>query len=163
MSRTRNPKIFARMIEDHDALLGPAFAIPALKKMLGRPINIVSENGEQLLNVQQKCPRSDPVDVKFIPASGDQPGHFFVNGQEFTMSGNDGNNCLIHAVMAGAGKSTSEYSAADVRRDIAKACLDSGHPCHHFIRSGVAHNYVEIRLVGAGKKGKFNKFLKRRC
>ena len=162
MARTRNPKVFARLIEHHGALLGPAFAIPALEKKIGRPIRIVNEDGDPLLNVQQQHATGEPVVIKFTPGTGEQPGHYFVDGQKFSFSSDDGNNCLIHAVMAGAGISRSDYSAMDVRKDIASACRDSSHPCHYYIRSGIARNYVEIGLTGAGNFWKFVKESARR-
>ena len=157
MARTRNPKVFARLIEHHGALLGPAFAIPALEKKLGCPVRIVNEDGDPLLNVQQQHATGEPVVIKFTPGTGDQPGHYVVDGQEYSFNGDNGNNCLIHAVMAGAGIPRSDYSATNVRKDIANACCDSSHPCHYYIRSGIARNYVEIGLTGAGI---FNKFVK---
>ena len=149
MSRTRNPKVFARMIEHHDALLGPAFAIPTLEKKIGRPIRIVNEDGEPLLNVQQQHAEGEPVFVTFSPGHGDQSvGHYSVAGKIFSFD-DHGNNCLINAVMTGAG--VTDFEATKVRSDIAQACLDSKHPCHSYIKSGIAHNYVEIGLVGAGR------------
>ena len=48
MSRTRNPKVYAALIQHHNAELGPGFAIPALETKIGRPIKLVSEDGQHL-------------------------------------------------------------------------------------------------------------------
>lgn len=146
MTRTRSPKVFAHMIEHHDALLGPAFAVPALEKIVKRPILIVTEDGKELLNVGHHI-EGDPIVVKFIPGNSDQPGHYFY-GEEIFTSTQHGNDCLIHAVMAGAG--ISDIDVRKVRSDIAEACKDSKHPCHRYIKLGIARNYVQIGLVGAG-------------
>ena len=53
MSRTRSPKVFALLIEDHNAELGPAFAIPALECILDCRIKLVNKDGRPLLNVQE--------------------------------------------------------------------------------------------------------------
>lgn len=152
MTRTRSPRVFAHLIEHHDALLGPAFAVPALEKMVKRPIVIVTEDGKELLNVGHHA-EGDPIVVKFVPGSGDQPGHYFYGEQSFT-SQQFGNDCLIHAVMAGAG--ITNVDARKVRSDIAQSCRDSKHPCHHYIKLGIARNYVHIGLVGAGDSLKFD-------
>ena len=146
MSRTRNPKVFAYLIEHHNVQLGPAFAIPALEKKIGRPIKLVNEEGEPLLGVQEQRVTGVPLVVKFTPGKGTQPGHFYVGNESFSV-GQHGNDCLIHAVMKGAGQ--RDYIASDVRREIASACKDGRHPCYHYIISGIARNYVEIGLIGA--------------
>ena len=148
MSRTRNPKIFAHLIEHHDAQLGPAFAIPALEKMIKRPIKLVNEEGEQLLNVHQQYATCEPLVVKFIPGKGTQPGHFYVGSESFSVV-QLGNDCLIHAVMKGAGQ--IDYTPSGVRSEIAIACKDRHHPCYEYIRSGIARNYVAVGLIGAGR------------
>lgn len=147
MSRTRNPKVFAHLIEHHNAKLGPAFAIPTLEKKIGRPIKLVNEDGEPLLNVQGQPVKGEPLEIKFIPGKGIQPGHFYVDGESFSVH-QHGNDCLIHAAMKGA-----VYSASDIRKEIASACKTRSHPCYDYIRSGVARNYVEIALIGAGRPG----------
>ena len=148
MTCTRSPKVFAHMIE-HGALLGPAFAVPALEKFVNRPIRIVSEDGRELLNVQHHA-EGTPIEIKFIPGKGDTPGHYYLHGKEKYAPQQHGNNCLIHAVLAGAGK--SDVDADLVRSYIAEACLDLTHPCHDYIERGIARNYVHIGLVGGTVK-----------
>ena len=145
MSHTRNPKVFALLIERHNAELGPAFAIPVLEKKIGRPITLVNEDGQPLLNVQNKEITGRPLEVRFIPGNGVQQGHFYV-GKELFSFDQHGNDCLIHAVMKGAGK--HDYIASSVRKDIASACQQKGHPCNSYITSGIARNYVMIGLTG---------------
>ena len=146
MACTRNPKVFSRMIEDHDALLGPAFAVPALEKLIGCPIRIVTEHGKALPNVQPHV-AGDPIEVKFIPGKDGRPGHYYVGHEIFTPQ-EHGNNCLIHAVLKGAGR--TDMDAGQVRKHIAEACRDSKHPCHDYIKRGIARNYVRIGVVGGG-------------
>lgn len=131
----------------------PAFAIPALEKMIGRPIQLVNEEGKPLLNIQEQHVSGEPLIVKFTPAVGSQPGHFYVGHESFSI-GELGDNCLIHAVMKGADR--KDYTASDVRKEIALSCKDKHHPCYRMIRSGIAHNYLEIGLVGAGRPGWWN-------
>ena len=149
MARTRSPEVFARMIEHHDALLGPAFAIPALEILIGRPIEIVTESkdGETkpILNVQEHYAKGKPIQVKFIPERNGQPGHFYFGGEKFIPQ-QHGNNCLIHAVLAGAGQ--KDMDVGQVRKCIAEACCDRDHPCHGYITRGIARNYIRMGVVG---------------
>ena len=158
MACTRNPKVYAKLIQSHDAVLGPGFAIPVLEKKIGRPIRIVNKDGETLPNVQKQYAKGEPVVITFTPGKGDQPGQFFIKGHKgFSVSGDNGSDCLIHAVMAGAGISRSDYTAKDIRKDIAKACLDPEHPCYGYIRSGIARTFVKIGLTGGRRIGKSRK------
>lgn len=143
MARTRSPEVFARMIKDHDALLGPAFALPALEKLVDLPIRIETEDGKQILNVQRhQVEGKPPIVVKFIPGP---PGHYKYDGKAFTAQ-QDGNNCLIHAVLAGAGR--TDMCDSTVRDYIARACLEPTYPGHQYIKQGIARNYVQIGVVG---------------
>ena len=154
MKRTCSPKVFAHLIEHHDAQLGPAFAVPALETLVKRPIRIVTGDGKELLNVAHHAD-GEPIEITFIPEKGDAPGHYIFGEKEFTPQ-QDGNNCLIHAVLAGAGG--LEMDAGQVRKDIAKACYNQKHPCHDYIKYGIARNYVRIGMVGAGYDHNSNKF-----
>ena len=161
MSRTRNPKVYAALIEHHNAELGPGFAIPALETKIGRPIKLVSEDGATLMNAQNSLVKGDPLVITFTPATESQPGHFYVGGQSFSVD-HHGNDCLIHAVMKSSG--SSEYSTSEVRKYIANCCINDKydarphdrnskgikrepHPCYSNIRSGIASNYVQIGLT----------------
>ena len=148
MSRTRNPKVFAHLIEHHNVQLGPAFAIPALEKIIGRPIRLVNKEGEPLLNVHKQHVTGEPLVLTFTAGEDTNPGHFYVGSESFSV-GQLGNDCLIHAVMKGTGR--SDYIASDVRREIASACKDRKHPCYCYITGGIARNYVEIGLIRAGR------------
>ena len=143
MARTRSPEVFAQMIEYHDALLGPAFAVPALEKLVHRPIQIKTDHGKSILNVQQDCQQDyaqkKPIVVKPIPGTDD----YFWGEDEFTAQ-EHGNNCLIKAVLAGAGK--SDMQAGEVRKIIADACRDPQHPCHDYIKRGIDIDSVRMVL-----------------
>jgi preprotein translocase subunit SecA len=149
MTRTRSPKVFAHMIEHHGALLGPAFAVPALERMVKRPIRIVNEEGKELLNVQHHA-GGESIEIKFVPGKDGAPGHYYLDGKEKYAPQQHGNDCLIYAVLAGAGR--SDVDANQVRSEIARACQDSTHPCHDYIKRGIARNYVHIGLVGGAIK-----------
>ena len=148
MTRTCSPKVFARMIEHHNALLGPAFAVPALEKLIDLPIRIVTEDGKAVLNVQQQLVGGNPIEITFIPGKGDRPGHYIFGKERFSPR-QHGNDCLIHAVLEGAGR--KDMDAGQVRIHIAEACLDLNHPCHDYIKRGIARNYVRIGVVGGVK------------
>ena len=149
MSRTRNPEVFAILIERHNAELGPAFAIPALETIIQRPIELVNEKGEPLLNVQNQHVTGESLVVKFTPGIGTEPGHFHVGSESFSVD-EFGNDCLIHAVMKGAGQ--TDYSTSDIRREIASACKNENHPCYDYIRRGIACNYVGLGLIGGRQR-----------
>ena len=149
MACTRSPEVFAQMIEHHDALLGPAFAVPALEKLVRRPIQIETDHGKPILNVQQDGQQDythkKPIVVMFIPGKDGHPEHYFLGKDEFTTQ-EHGNNCLIKAVLAGACK--SDMQASTVRKYIADACRDSQHPCHDFIERGIARVDIDsVRMV----------------
>ena len=148
MSCTHSPKVFAHLIEHHSVELGPAYAIPTLEMITGRRIKLVSNDGKPLLNMQEQHVTGEPIEIKFIPRKGSQPGHFFAGGESFSFD-QHGNDCLIHAAMKGAGK--TDYIALDIRKKIASACKNRNHPCYNYIKSGIARNYVEIALIGAGR------------
>lgn len=149
MIRTRSPNVFAHMIEHYGALLGPAFAVPALERVVKRPIRIVNEDGMELLNIQHHA-EGESIEIKFVPGKDGAPGHYYLDGKEKYAPQQHGNDCLIYAVLAGAGR--SDIDANQVRSVIAKACQDSTHPCHDYIKRGIARNYVHIRLVGGAVK-----------
>ena len=100
----------------------------------------------KLVNKDGKPPKE--LVISFIPATDNQPGHFYVDKETFSV-GQHGNDCLIHAAMKAAGRSA--YIASDIRKVIAQSCVTKGHPCYNYIRSGIARNYVGIALIGAGR------------
>ena len=141
VSRTRNPKVLAHLIEHHNAKLSPPFAVPALEKIINRPIRLVNDVGKPLLNEQEPHVHGKLLEIKFTSGKGTQSGHFYVGRESFSVD-QHGNDCLIHAVMKGAGK--SDYSTTVVRKEIASACRNSNHLCNWYIRSGIAHKHVEV-------------------
>ena len=159
ISRTRNSKVYAALIEHHNAELGPGFAIPALETKIGCPIKLVSEDGAPFMNAQNSRVKGDPLVITFIPATESQSGYFYVEGQSFSVD--HGNDCLIHAVMKGSG--SSEYSISEIRKYIANCCINEendAHPngsnntseeqphlCNSYIKSGVASNYIQVGLT----------------
>ena len=150
MSRTRSPKIFAKMIKEHNAELGHAFATPALEILFNKKIVVVGEDGTPLMNVKHHSD-GDTIVVKHIPATETEPAHFYYGDKKFSPEQGSENNCLIHAVQE-ALPPEQRRSPKEIRDHIAKACLTKGHPCNQYIKSGIARNYVHIGLVGGAPK-----------